>query len=202
MKKRLHLGRQLGIPISKIESIELETSQWSSSQQQKKVALEKMMSYWFENDGEASVEKLADTLDKMNMDSQQTMTIRMLIWDATIEEDDLDEDLKAIIGVSSGESWNTYKAWVNNWHQRATWNKLVRAIKRDKASLLRKALLASVQAPSLTGIHSAFMYVSVCVYVCMCVCVCVHVCVCMCAFVCICMCVCVSACVCVSCSYP
>ena len=164
MKKRLRLGRQLGIPISKIESIELEASEWSSKEQQKKVALEKMMSYWFENYGEASVEKLADTLDKMNMDPQQTMTIRMLIWNATVEEDDI-EDLRAMVGASH----EVDNAWVNKWCQRVTWNKLVKAMDTDEEESMREALIASVQDPLITGIHRAF----VCVCVCVCLCVCV-----------------------------
>lgn len=39
-----------------------------------------MMNYWFENDSEASFERLADTLQgNMNMDQEQTKKNRMLI---------------------------------------------------------------------------------------------------------------------------
>ena len=65
MVKRLRLGRNLGIPRSILENIELEAARKTSRQHQKKVALEKMMSYWFEKDRKASLEKLADTLNKI-----------------------------------------------------------------------------------------------------------------------------------------
>ena len=76
----MDLGKELGIPKSKLESIELEASQRSDTIQQQKAALGSMMSYWFKEDGESSLEKLANVLDEMDLDHRGTctMAIRLL----------------------------------------------------------------------------------------------------------------------------
>ena len=73
---RMDLGKELGIPKSKLESIELEESRRSDTIQRKKAVLGSMMSYWFEKDSEASLEKLAVILD--GMDGTCASAIRVL----------------------------------------------------------------------------------------------------------------------------
>ena len=77
---RMDLGKKLGIPKSKLESIELEASRRSDTDQRQKAALGSMMSYWFKEDSEASLEKLARILDGVDLDPQGTCTsaIRLL----------------------------------------------------------------------------------------------------------------------------
>ena len=102
MKERMRLGTKLGLPMGEIESIELEVSRRTSRKQQKKVALKMMMRYWFENDKKASLRMLADILAEMNMNrpneqaGQVIDTIRMLIWNAALEEKDIDFVVEAI----------------------------------------------------------------------------------------------------------
>ena len=64
----MRLGRRLSIPQSIIESFEMEASRRPSRKQQKKAVLERMASYWFEKDSEASLDKLAEILIKMEKD--------------------------------------------------------------------------------------------------------------------------------------
>ena len=50
-----------------LESIEIEVSQRPSRKIRRKVALERMMSYWFEEDKKASLKNLAASLRKMKL---------------------------------------------------------------------------------------------------------------------------------------
>ena len=68
MSKRRRLGKRLGIPVSIIESIEMEAARRLSRKQQMKAALEMMMSYWFEKGSEPSLDKLASILIMMEED--------------------------------------------------------------------------------------------------------------------------------------
>ena len=71
MIEQLCLGCQLGIPMSKLESIQIEVSQKPSRNVRQKVALERMMSYWFEKDKEASLKKLAASLHTMELNEEK-----------------------------------------------------------------------------------------------------------------------------------
>ena len=135
MVDRLRLGCTLGIPMRILESIEIEVSQRPSRKLRKKVALERMMNYWFEKDKKASLEKLAASLHTMELNEEEpapccTCTsivndqvrqcrqifrcgqdeqngqykqgvaeaIKMLIWNAAVEESDISKVVNAIGG--------------------------------------------------------------------------------------------------------
>ena len=165
--------------MGKIESIELEASRRTSRKQQKKLALERMMTYWFEKDNAASLNKLADILDEMNMNRPNEQdrqdrsngqcgtdkilsTIRMLIWNMPLEENDIDVVVEAIdssslnpaelaknLNVKNNPDLKTVlKAWINCNRVNATWNKLVHHVENVEPEC-SKALVEK-----LKGTHS------------------------------------------------
>ena len=108
MKNRIFLGKKLGIPLSKLESIELQESRRSDPLQQRKAALGRMMTYWFENDSLASLEKLADVIknqynvEEVSSDKKKRCIekIKKLITIATEREKANDESLKQTIRLA------------------------------------------------------------------------------------------------------
>ena len=247
MIDRLRLGRKLGIPMRILESIEIEVSQRPSRKVRKKVVLERMMSYWFQNDSEASLEKLADSLptpekneeeadlcstytsiihdqvreyhqifccekDESNEEDNQGFaeTIRMLIWNAAVEESDIetvvaaidkslnDDKLKCLaerlkVKKKRTKSLKTIlEAWISRKKVNATWNKLFHCLKKVNFAWRIRARTPSTTTHSCspeeetldsklyTALIVSLSVIHRYVIIAMHVCLCVYVCVCAC----------------------
>lgn len=153
MINRMLLGKELDLPQSKLESIELEASRKSNP---KEAALTMMISYWLDEVEGASLMKLADTLDnKLEMDSTAS-GIRMLIGDTPVEEGDIDAIVRVLdttdlgtfsnqldISISEqpssgdGGRQEVLKKWLRKKKEGATWNKLVQSLGGDTENALR-----------------------------------------------------------------
>lgn len=161
---RMQLGQKLGIPMGKLEAIELEASKKSIP---RKAALMMILNYWFENVKVASLAKLSEALssDPLNMRTASDR-IEMLIMDTPVEIFDVERIAKVLnsfvwilgrlwkrleprleqqdiaIVQSLGCEWALRK-WIESNTKYATWNKLVDAIAEEDmdASMKVKELI-------------------------------------------------------------
>ena len=108
--KRKRLSQLLNIPTSVHETIELE----ASGKNEKRIALTKIISHWLCKNKDASLKKLAETLDTLKINPSRKMSesenkafknktsekIRMLIGDNYLKECDVESIMEELASAS------------------------------------------------------------------------------------------------------
>ena len=156
-KKRIELGKHLGIPSQTLHKMELEAIRNNSHS--KKSVLTEMIEFWFERDKSASLAAMMDILEnKMGMrlyeyEDRVTKGVVSQLG-SCVEETDIDQILtelatylpELVAGLVTGRSTGDneakmrrfLKSWIHSNKEDATWIALIGRIEKINEEAVRK----------------------------------------------------------------